>query len=164
MRESFGAVFDETGTYRYRLWRRWDQALPVLCFVMLNPSTADATNNDPTITRCINMARQWGYGGVEVVNLFAYRSTRQRDLWQAEDPVGPQNDAYIRRAIAKSDSCVVAWGNLPTRRNDRSKTVSKFLAGKKIFCLGLTKNSQPRHPLYLSAEVQIEKFSIAMEE
>lgn len=162
MKESFGAVFDESGAYRYRLWRRWDLGLPSVCFLMLNPSTADATNNDPTISRCINMAKSWGFGAAEVVNLFAFRSTRQRDLWHAEDPVGPQNDAYIKRAIAKCDVCVVAWGNLPPAQIPRSLHVSSMLAGKKTYCLGLTKQIQPRHPLYLSSDVQMEVYEIKL--
>ncbi|TMF61888.1 MAG: DUF1643 domain-containing protein, partial [Chloroflexi bacterium] len=68
-----GATFSADRRYRYRLWRRWDGARPVVAFVMLNPSTADARRDDPTIRRCIGFAKSWGFGGVEVVNLFAYR-------------------------------------------------------------------------------------------
>lgn len=160
MKESFGAVFDESGCYRYRLWRGWDPSLPRLCFVMLNPSTADATNNDPTITRCANMAASWGYGGLEVVNLFAFRSTRPRDLWQATDPIGAHNDEHIRRAAAHSNACVLAWGNLPPGRLERTKTVLKLLSSQKLFCLGMTKMLQPRHPLYLSTDVPLEHISL----
>ncbi|MBX9686722.1 MAG: DUF1643 domain-containing protein [Candidatus Obscuribacterales bacterium] len=158
MKESFGAVFDDTGKYRYRLWRRWQPGLPSLCFVMLNPSTADATINDPTIARCVSMAERWGFGAIEVVNLFAYRSTKPRDLWQAEDPVGEHNDEHIKRALLHSQACVLAWGNLPASRLERSKKVLKILGKKKTYCLGLTKLNQPRHPLYLSADVQLEDF------
>lgn len=160
LKESFGAVFDETGNYRYRLWRRWDPSQPALCFIMLNPSTADCTENDPTIARCINMAMSWGYGGIEVVNLYAYRSTKPRDLWQCADPVGIHNDVHIRRAAAHCAACVIAWGNLPPGRIDRSKNVLKLLAGKKLYCLGLTKLNQPRHPLYLSSTVDLEDFAV----
>jgi hypothetical protein len=160
MKESFGAVFDESGAYRYRLWRRWEQGLPSVCFVMLNPSTADATNNDPTISRCVNMAAASGYGGLEVVNLYAYRSTKPRDLWAAEDPVGPHNDEHIKRALAHSAACVVAWGNLPPARLERAKDVIKLIGSKEAFCLGMTKMQQPRHPLYLSSEVPLEHFAL----
>lgn len=158
MKESIGAVFDKSGAYRYRLWRHWDPALPKLCIVMLNPSTADAQQNDPTITRCINLAREWGYGGVEVVNLFAFRATNPRDLWQAADPVGPANDRYIKYAAAHSEACVVAWGNLPPTRLPRAKAVLQILGARKLLCPGVTKLLHPRHPLYLSSDVQLQAF------
>lgn len=126
---------------------------------MLNPSTADAVQNDPTISRCINLAKEWGYGGVEVVNLFAYRATSPRDLWQAGDPIGPANDRYIKYAAAHSESCVVAWGNLPPTRLSRAKAVLQILGARKLLCPGVTKMSHPRHPLYLSSQVQLETFS-----
>lgn len=159
MKESVGAVFDKTGEYRYRLWRHWDQTLPKLCIIMLNPSTADAEHNDPTIARCVNFARDWGFGGVEVVNLFAYRATNPRDLWQAPDPVGPANDRYIKHAAAHSGACVVAWGNLPPTRVSRARSVLQLLGARKVLCPGTTKLSHPRHPLYLSADVSLEEFS-----
>lgn len=158
MKESFGAVFDKSGAYRYRLWRHWDPALPKLCIIMLNPSTANAEQNDPTINRCINLAKEWGYGGVEVVNLFAYRATNPRDLWQAADPVGPSNDRYIKYAAAHSEACVVAWGNLPPTRLARAKSVLQILRARKLFCPGVTKLSHPRHPLYISSQVKLEEF------
>src|SRR5207237_5457574 len=73
-----GASFSRDRRYRYRLWRRWDAARPVVAFVMVNPSTADAGRDDPTIRRCIGFARSWGYGRLEVVDLFAYRGTDTR--------------------------------------------------------------------------------------
>ena len=159
VKESIGAVFDKSGVYRYRLWRHWDPALPKLCLVMLNPSTADASNNDPTIARCVKLARDWGYGGVEVVNLFAYRATSPRDLWQSEDPVGPSNDRYIKHAAAHTDACVVAWGNLPPTRIARAKSVLRMLSSHKLLCPGVTKLSHPRHPLYLSSDALLEQFA-----
>lgn len=161
MKESFGAVFDESGKYRYRLWRRWSPGLPTICIIMLNPSTADCSQNDPTISRCINLASKWGYGGIEVVNLFAFKSTSPRNLWQSTDPVGPHNDTHIKLAASRSDTCVLAWGNLPSGRLERAKQVLRLLSGKKIRCLGLTKLNQPRHPLYLSADVELEEFPVS---
>lgn len=161
MKESFGAVFDESGKYRYRLWRRWNPGLPTLCIIMLNPSTADCSRNDPTIARCVNMASNWGFGGIEVVNLFAFKSTNPRILWQADDPVGPHNDSHIRLAISRSQTCVLAWGNLPPGRLERANQVLKLVQGKNLSCLGLTKLQQPRHPLYLAADAELEPFSIS---
>lgn len=162
MKESFGAVFDESGNYRYRLWRRWNAKLPTVCMIMLNPSTADATVNDPTIARCVNMANSWGFGGLEVVNLFAYRSTKPRDLWQADDPIGPHNDMHIKRTVAHSQVCVLAWGNLPIARQERAKSVLKYLSTRELMCMGVTKQLQPRHPLYMLSSVQLENFAHAV--
>lgn len=128
---------------------------------MLNPSTADATVNDPTITRCMNLAASHGFGGLEVVNLFAFRSTRPRDLWQAGDPVGLHNDEHIKRALHHSDACLLAWGNLPPSRLERARAILKFIpAAKKLFCLGMTKMQQPRHPLYLANDLALETVSL----
>src|SRR5689334_18589152 len=105
-----GALFDPTGRYRYRLWRQWDPAKPAVAFVMLNPSTADATTDDPTIRRCFGFAQGWGFGRLEVVNLFALRATDPRELARHPDPVGPANDAHIAAALALTDQAVAAWG------------------------------------------------------
>lgn len=155
--EPFGAVFDESGHYRYRLWRRWDPSLPKLCFIMLNPSTADAVKNDPTISRVVALAQNWGYGEVEVVNLYAFRATSPRDLWQSQDPIGPANDRFIKRAVNHADACVLAWGNLPPARLERARKVRKLLAGRRLFCAGMTKSKQPRHPLYLPVNAVLEQ-------
>ncbi len=90
-----GADFDGTGAYRYSLWREWDSRRPIVAFVMLNPSTADAAKDDPTIRRCASFARSWGYGSLEVVNLFAYRASEPKRLRQTPDPIGPANDDYL---------------------------------------------------------------------
>jgi hypothetical protein len=141
-----GATFSANGRYRYRLWRRWDRSRPVVVFVMLNPSTADADKDDPTIRRCIGFARAWGYGGIEVVNLFAYRATLPRSLRAVDDPVGPENGRHIRRAVARADLVVLAWG--------AHARASRLLSLPRARCLGLTRAGQPRHPLYLRREAR----------
>ena len=90
-----GALFSPDRVYRYRLWRRWKPEEPALVYVMLNPSTADEIDSDATVTRCIERARRMGYGGIEVVNLFALRSTDPTALYRHEAPVGPENDQHI---------------------------------------------------------------------
>jgi len=141
-----GATFSRDRRYRYRLWRRWDRARPVVAFVMLNPSTADARRDDPTIRRCIGFARRWGYGGIEVVNLFAYRSTDPRLLRRLRDPVGRDNHRHIRRALRKAALVIVGWGAWTVR--------SPLEDLGRARCLGLTSGGQPRHPLYLRRDVQ----------
>ena len=103
------AEIDPTGAYRYTLERTWDGGLPCIGWIMLNPSTADATQDDPTIRRCIRFSQSWGYGSLIVVNLFAHRATSPKDLFQAESPVGPNNDRYIRYTWALCGSLIAAW-------------------------------------------------------
>ena len=104
-----GAEFSPCGLYRYSLWRTWSDA-PPLVFCMLNPSTAGAELNDPTVSRCCERSRLLGYGGTIVVNMFALISTDPRALYSALDPVGPRNDAAILDAASKGD-IICAWGN-----------------------------------------------------
>ena len=111
-----GATFSADRRYRYRLWREWDRSRAVVAFVMLNPSTADASRDDPTIRRCIGFARAWGFGGVEVANLFALRATDPRHLRGVPDPVGPRNARSLKLALAHASLVVVAWGADPFAR------------------------------------------------
>ncbi len=145
------ASFDRTGSFRYSLVRAWDDALARLALVGLNPSTADHRADDPTIRRCIGFARAWGFGSVEVVNLFAFRATHPRDLLAAADPIGPRNDAAIARAVERSQLALLAWGNHGTHLG-RDKVVARLIAetGVPRAHLGYTKQAQPRHPLYVA--------------
>lgn len=112
-----GALLSEDGRYRYRLWRLWDELAPVMTWVMLNPSTADAEVDDPTIRKCIGFAKQHHYGGIVVVNLFAYRATDPKELGKVKDPVGPENDQHILWACTAPLmlSVVAGWGTAKTR-------------------------------------------------
>lgn len=145
---SSGAAISRCGIYRYALWRRWSEAPPVL-FVMLNPSTADASQDDPTIRRCISFAQRWGHGGILVGNLFALRSPDPRQLRTASDPIGPQNERWLRRLSQQSAVVVGAWGNHGTLLN-RGEAVAARFPG--MLCLGLTQQGQPRHPLYVPGD------------
>ena len=149
-----GAAFDITQTYRYALWREWDQDAPQLAFILLNPSTADAQKDDPTLRRCIGFARSWGYGSLRLVNLFAYRTTRPEVLLRVADPVGPENDRHIQEAIENSRTIIAAWGN-GGAFHDRAKIVlDRLLARDNAYCLGWTRREQPSHPLYLPGKTQ----------
>ena len=145
-----GATFGPRRRYRYRLWRTWDVAAPRVLFVLLNPSTADEQVNDPTIRRCIGFARRWGFGGVEIVNIFAYRSTDPAALRAIADPIGPRNDYHIKAARRRASRCIAAWGNHGSYL-DRSAHVLRALHRLgDVDCLCQTKAGQPRHPLYVS--------------
>jgi hypothetical protein len=144
---SSGANFSRCRQFRYTLWRRWDDSRPLVMMIGLNPSTADARRNDPTIRRCIGFAESWGHGGLIMTNLFAFRATYPTDLKAAADPVGPRNDWWIRRAAAQADRIVALWGNDGSWLN-RSARIQGMLAGR-LQCLRLNAGGQPAHPLYL---------------
>jgi hypothetical protein len=149
-----GAVFDSTGNYRYSLWRKWGDTSK-LVFVMLNPSTADAQTNDATIRRCIQFAQSWGYGALEVVNLFALVATHPRVLRDAIEPVGAECNRYLIAATRQADGVVVGWGNWG-RLRDRDRAVLKLLASEKpLYCLGINQSGQPRHPLYVKGDTSL---------
>ncbi|MEP6871676.1 MAG: DUF1643 domain-containing protein [Anaerolineaceae bacterium] len=143
-----GACFDSSGAYRYRLWRAWEPALPIVTFVMLNPSSADAERDDPTIRRCIGFARSWGFGRLQTVNLCAYRATSPRALLASDDPFGPENEQHLLAALANADLVIAAWGN-----HGRSFTPPTF--DQNVHHLGLTTLGQPRHPLYVRGETRL---------
>jgi hypothetical protein len=159
------ARFSPCGRYRYTLERTWDAVqCPVdrLIFVMLNPSTADADQDDPTIRRCIGFARAWGYSGLVVLNLFALRSTNPALLKHADDPVGPQNDQVLAEYFASEARIVVAWG-AHGQVNERSKAVRLLLNQHHRFntwCLGRTAAGEPKHPLYLAADTKPELYTM----
>ena len=157
-----GAIFDTTNTYRYTLWRSWSPDHPHLTFIMLNPSTADAQRNDPTISRCLAFARDWGFGSLEVVNLFAYKTAYPSDLLRVPDPVGEENDRFLQQAIARSSCIVAAWGTKGILL-DRNRQVLQLLTDKQhIYCLGLTRDGHPRHPLYIKGNIQPVPFPASL--
>lgn len=141
-----GTVFSPCRTYRYTLWREWIGGEGYAMFVGLNPSTADETQDDPTIRRCIAFAKAWGYGGVCMTNLFAYRATLPEVMKATSDPVGPDNDEYLRALAADAGVVVAAWGANGTHKG-RDAEVRKLLP--ELHCLALTKDGHPGHPLYL---------------
>lgn len=140
------AHFSRCRSWRYALWRRWDHERPWVLFVALNPSTADETRDDPTIRRCIGFARDWGYGGLCVANLFAWRATRPEDLKAARDPVGPRNDRWLGRLAREAELVVCGWGN-HGRFMDRSRRVRGLLG--RTHALRVNDSGEPAHPLYL---------------
>lgn len=150
------ASFDASGKYRYSLHRRWHAGPRRVCFCMLNPSTADASRNDPTVRRCIGYAMDWGFDALEVVNIFALRSTDPGALRADEDPVGPRNTAAIVRAAGRSELVVAAWG-VHGGIGDRGAAVLRRLGGGfDVRCLGMTREGYPKHPLYLPKSAQLE--------
>lgn len=148
------ATLSECGTYRYNLVRRWGDG-PALLWVMLNPSTADAEVDDPTIRRCIGFARGSGRNAIEVVNLYALRSPSPADLWKHPNPIGPCNDAAISAAIRRAADAggamvVAAWGG--NAKRERAEAVMRILTdATDVYALGQDKDGRPTpgHPLYI---------------
>jgi len=148
------AVYSACETYRYALTREWAAGSRLL-WVMLNPSTASESTNDPTVERCERRARALGFGGFRVVNLFALRATDPRALRAAADPVGPDNDTALSDGVIWADAVLCGWGGHGALHG-RDRTVCTQLqqAGKPLWHLGLTQAGQPKHPLYLGYAVQ----------
>ncbi len=157
--EGGNAVFSPCGNYRYALWRTWNQKRGTVLFMGLNPSTADATRDDPTIRRCLGFAKDWGYGSLLVGNLFAFKATRPQILLQSTEPIGPENDIWLRRLSAQADLTVVCWGNHGAHLG-RDREVLTWI--KSPHCLGATRTGLPRHPLYLSKESLPFPYSMPM--
>lgn len=146
-----GATFSACRRYRYALWRIWDEAKPPCLFVMLNPSTADEVDNDPTVERCERRSRAMGYGGLRVANIFALRSTDPSVLYTTDDPTGPDNDAAIIQAASNSGLVVCGWGT-HGNLHGRGRQVMALLEGNQIQAhyLVLNADGTPRHPLYVA--------------
>lgn len=144
------AILSPCKKYRYQLRRIWQPAVDPLVWIMLNPSTADAARDDATIRRCIGFSMNDGYGGIEVYNLFAWRSTYPAELLRVADPVGKQNATHLQR-ICNTRHIVCAWGNgcreLFKAIQDRRQELGETLGDRRLQCLGWTEAGQPVHPL-----------------
>ena len=146
-----GAVFSDCRKYRYALWRIWNEHMPIAMIIGLNPSTADQTRNDPTITRCINFSRSWGYGGVCVTNLFGFRATAPTKLKAHHDPIGKENDAWVHEMAKGAAITVAAWGNHGKFLN---RSLELLPSLEQLHCIKMNKSGEPAHPLYLKAELK----------
>lgn len=153
------ARLSEDRRYRYTLTRRWGLGDSGVCWIMLNPSVADAEVDDPTIRRCMVFTQRLGYDALVVVNLFAYRATDPRKLVEigAETAVGPENREWIRTACRQAKCIIVAWGALREPLKSASRIMAQSIRedGYALKCLGKTKDGQPRHPLYLKADAPL---------
>ena len=149
-----GAVFSPCRTYRYQLTRRWGRG-PAITWLLLNPSTADETKNDPTIERCQRRSVHMGFGGMLVANLFACRATSPSDMKAHPEPVGPENDDTILEACSGVGMVVAGWGN-DGRHLGRSAAVLKLLgeAGIALHALRISAAGEPWHPLYVRYDVR----------
>lgn len=160
------AGFDATRKYRYWLRREWAMPKNTVVWILLNPSTADENTDDPTIRRCIGFAKQWGFHGTVIVNLFAFRSTAPAGLLKGE-PIGLENDLHIIDQCLQPgvELVMVAWGShksiekiLPSRAATVRGLLAKYHV--QLYCLGRNKDGQPKHPLYLASSTEIERYEL----
>ena len=153
-------IISRCESYRYCLWREWEDRSPrYVAFIGLNPSTADAVNDDPTIRRCIGFATRWGYSSMCMINLFAFRATKPADLRKSEDPIGSANDDFLRELSKSADLVVSCWGNHGSILG-RQQNVVRFIGIS--CCLGVTNQGQPKHPLYVPYETELMTYSPLM--
>ncbi len=152
------AEIDETGDYRYRLTRIWEESKERILFILLNPSTADGEEDDDTITTLINRSKNWGYGSIVVVNLYSYRATSPEELKEVPDPVGEETDEHILRAAEESDKIVCAWGN--NAEDERAEEVVKLLQNRnhKLYCFETTNEGHPHHTRGISLGTKLKAF------
>lgn len=154
------AAFSGCRKYRFALRRVWDDALPSVMFIGLNPSTADESEDDPTLTRCIRYAQSWAYGGVCMANLFAFRATDPKVMMSAPDPVGVDNDHWLLELSQNAGLVIAAWGNTG-RFMGRSEHVRRLIAN--LHCLKLNKSGEPAHPLYQKADIRPVKLLASLD-
>lgn len=155
------AIFSDCGRYRYRLSRRWADGEDCV-FVGLNPSTADGAKNDATVRKCMQFARAWGFAGLTLVNLYARRCRYPQALATSDNPVGPDNDAWLAGAVKEAPLVIAMWGNHGARAY--GEVARRDLLAMDLRndwrCFGRTKQGAPQHPLYLPNAAQLQTFSL----
>lgn len=159
-----GASFSPCRRWRYKLWRIWSEEERLLVVVGLNPSTADETADDPTIRRCIDYAKRWDCGGLQMLNLFGVRATDPKAMLAADDPVGPDNKDAFDDVLGKlrgrpAPIVLCAWGAHGSHM-DQDEHALGWLDWPDItpMCLGLTKGGMPRHPLYMPKDAPLSPY------
>jgi len=162
-----GALLSPCDKYRYFLWRTWREDIAPITFCLINPSTADSKEDDPTLRKCMTYAREWGFGGVQIVNLFAYRTKSPKVLAEAakrgEDIVGPENDGNLRLVLQAPGVVLCGWGNMPSTHVKRTSLALSNLfgaPGAQLCCLGVNLDGSPKHPLYLRGDLQPQPYDL----
>lgn len=145
-------VFSPDRVYRYTLFREWDSLFSghknYIMWNGLNPSVADETQNDNTVSICIEYSKNWGFGSMYMMNLFAICSTDPEGMLSAKDPVGPDNNKWLKKIASKASSIICVWG-VDGGHMERDRAVLKLLKNKTLQCLKKTRDGFPHHPLYM---------------
>jgi hypothetical protein len=154
------ALFDDTQAYRYALGRKWGDGNRTILWIMLNPSTADHLVLDPTLRRCMDFSKKWGFDEMVICNAFAYRSTDPKNLLKVDDPVGLDNPKIIQLFMDQCLKIVCGWGTNVKKLNKIMSPVIKWAneADRFLYCLGVTKEGYPKHPLYVHGDTNGEIF------
>ncbi len=150
------AIFSDDRKYRYALKRSWEEQQPFCLFIGLNPSTADETNDDPTIRRCIGFAKRWGYGGLYVGNLFSIRTKDPKIMKLNPEPIGIENNTWLLRLAERADKTIAVWG-IDGGYKNRDEEIIKLIPN--LYCLGITKHGFPKHPLYLNKNTKLRAYN-----
>jgi len=153
------AYFSNDEKYRFILTRKWNKANKVVVFIGLNPSKATEMISDPTVRRCVNYAKQWGYDEMIMLNIFALRSTNPKQLYKSKDPIGDMNDFCIREDIEMADLIVASWGNHGEHLG-RGMEVYKIIKEMNVKCFGINQSGQPVHPLYQRNDAELIDFKM----
>ena len=151
------ATFSECRKYRYALWRIWDESKPYVMFIGLNPSTADETENDNTTNRCINYAKDWGYGRLCMANLFAFCTKDPDEMKAAKNPIDKDNDVWLKKLSNNAGVVIAAWGDDGSHLGRSKKVINMF---PNLKCLKVNKSGEPAHPLYQPGTAVPIKMSI----
>lgn len=165
-------IFSPERRYRYTLWREWDvdeatgcaddnpRSHQYLMVIGLNPSTADETKNDPTVAKCIRYAKRWGFGGLCMTNLFAFRATMPEKMKREPNPIGPENDRWLTEIASGAGMILAAWGNHGTHMSRDGQVVAMLRpqGPRLLHCLKLTATGQPWHPLYVKDDQEPKTF------
>lgn len=155
-----GAILSSCKKHRLQLWREWDSNLPKVLFIMLNPSTADDQQDDPTLRRCIDFAKQWGFGGLYIGNLYSFRATDPWSLLNVSKFSHRDNYKHLLTMANQCQLVVCAWGNYPViKKLGIPLNVFNHLE-QKLYCIALSKASKPKHPLYLKKSLTPIPFSL----
>lgn len=153
-----GAIFSPDRIYRYLLWRQWGEGASMVAFIGLNPSTADEVQNDPTVTRCINYAKDWGYDGMYMLNIFAYRATDPKEMMRYLAPIGLRNKHWLFKTRSMVSFAVACWGDHGRFRKQGRLVKALLQQVGPLHCFGRTKFGEPRHPLYLRRDRGLELY------
>lgn len=149
------ALFSFDRKFRYYLIRQWDSRKPMLMFIGLNPSTANETENDPTIRRIIGFAKSWGYGGIYMTNLFSYVSTDPNALKTSGEDIGINNE-HLLRCSKKCEKVVFSWGCFKQHKQRMKYVINMF---PESYCIDMSKEGYPKHPLYLNGKLKLKEFN-----
>jgi hypothetical protein len=145
-----GAAFSDNRKHRFVLWRAWDESKPEVIFIGLNPSTANETKPDPTITRVVSFAKQWGFGSVTMLNLFTYVTAHPEELKKCNDPL-LMADHYLKLYATDAEKIIFAWGKFKQAEERAKEVIAMF---PNAYCLVKNKDGSPRHPLYVPGNTE----------